>query len=137
MHKLLSVEFLIYAAVDRTSALCGLDRDHRLLVENGLRMRFAEEGRLNKVHIDRFIVREADVFLQIKPGTNVALFNGMMNVIISEGLQDQKYIDERTEGYEALKEMVKDYTPEVVAEICNINAEDLSALLVSVCHKSG
>ena len=44
------------------------------------------------------LCREADVFLQIKPGTNVALFNGMMNVIISEGLQDQKYIDERTEG---------------------------------------
>jgi len=85
------------------------------------------------------LCREADVFLQIKPGTNVALFNGMMNVIISEGLQDQKYIDERTEGYEALKDVVKDYTPEVVAEICGIDAEELkkAARLYAKADKAG
>ena len=85
------------------------------------------------------LCREADVFLQIKPGTNVALFNGMMNVIINEGLQDQKYIDERTEGYEALKEVVKDYTPEVVAEICQIDAEELkkAARLYAKADKAG
>ena len=85
------------------------------------------------------LCREADVFLQIKPGTNVALFNGMMNVIISEGLQDQKYIDERTEGYEALVEVVKDYTPEVVAKICNIDAEELkkAARLYAKADKAG
>ena len=85
------------------------------------------------------LCREADVFLQIKPGTNVALFNGMMNVIISEGLQDQKYIDERTEGYEALKEVVKDYTPEVVAEICQIDVEELkkAARLYAKADKAG
>ena len=85
------------------------------------------------------LCREADVFLQIKPGTNVALFNGMMNVIISEGLQDQKYIDERTEGYEELKAVVKDYTPEVVAEICQIDAEELkkAARLYAKADKAG
>jgi len=85
------------------------------------------------------LCREADVFLQIKPGTNVALFNGMMNVIISEGLQDQKYIDERTEGYAELVEVVKDYTPEVVAEICNIDAEELkkAARLYAKADKAG
>ena len=85
------------------------------------------------------LCREADVFLQIKPGTNVALFNGMMNVIISEGLQDQKYIDERTEGYEQLVEVVKDYTPEVVAEICQIDAEELkkAARMYAKADKAG
>jgi len=85
------------------------------------------------------LCREADVFLQIKPGTNVALFNGMMNVIISEGLQDQKYIDERTEGYEALVEVIKDYTPEVVAEICGIDAEELkkAARMYAKADKAG
>jgi len=85
------------------------------------------------------LCREADVFLQIKPGTNVALFNGMMNVIISEGLQDQKYIDERTEGYAELVEVVKDYTPEVVAEICGIDAEELkkAARLYAKADKAG
>ena len=73
------------------------------------------------------LCREADIFLKIKPGTNVALFDGMMNYIISEGLQDQAYIDARTENYEELVEVVKPYTPEVVAEICGVNAEDIKA----------
>ena len=85
------------------------------------------------------LCREADVFLQIKPGTNVALFNGMMNVIIAEGLQDQQYIDQRTEGYEELKEVVKDYTPELVANICGIDAEELkkAARLYAKAEKAG
>ena len=47
------------------------------------------------------------------------------NVIIDEGLQDEKFIAERTEGYEKIKEIVKDYTPERVAEICHIDADEL------------
>lgn len=65
----------------------------------------------------------ADVYLQIKPGTNVALLNGMMNVIIEEGLQDSEFIAERTENYEELKEVVKDYTPEKVEEITGVSAD--------------
>lgn len=73
------------------------------------------------------LVKDAEIFMQIKPGTNIALLNGMMHVIIKEGLQDQAYIDARTEGYEEMVEMVKDYTPEKVAEICEIKAEDVVA----------
>ena len=71
------------------------------------------------------LAKHADVHLKLKPGTNVAFANGIMNVIISEGLQDDKFIAERTEGYEKIKEIVKDYTPEKVAEICHIDADDL------------
>ncbi len=71
------------------------------------------------------LVEQADVFLQITPGTNVALYNGMMNVIIAEGLQNDEYIKERTENYDELVKVIQDYTPEKVAEICGINAEDL------------
>lgn len=67
----------------------------------------------------------ADVFLQIKPGTNVALLNTMMNVIISENLQDDEYIKERTENYEVLAELVKDYTPEEGAKICGVDKDDI------------
>ncbi len=73
------------------------------------------------------LCRDADIFLQIKPGTNVALLNGLMHVIIAEGLQDQAYVDARTEGFEDLKAMVADYTPEKVAAICGIDPEDLKA----------
>ena len=71
------------------------------------------------------LAKHADIHLKLKPGTNVAFANGIMNVIISEGLQDDKFIAERTEGYEKIKEIVKDYTPERVAQICHIDAEDL------------
>ena len=49
------------------------------------------------------LTRIADIWLQLRPGTNVALLNGMMKVIIDEGLADLRFIEERTEGYEELK----------------------------------
>ena len=69
--------------------------------------------------------KKADIHLKLKPGTNVAFANGMMHIFIEEGLIDKKYIEERTEGFEELAEICKDYTPEKVAEICHIDAEDL------------
>ena len=67
----------------------------------------------------------ADVYLQINPGTSVALSNGMIHVIFAEGLEDKEYIEKHTEGAAELREFVKEYTPERVAEICGIDAEDL------------
>lgn len=71
------------------------------------------------------LAKDADLHLKLKPGTNVAFANGMMNVIIEEGLVDETFIAERTENFEALKEIVKDYTPDKVAEICGIDADKL------------
>jgi len=73
------------------------------------------------------ISRLADLHLRQRPGTDVAWINGMMNVIISEGLQDQTYIEERTEGFEELAQIVQDYTPERVEQIAGIPADDLRA----------
>lgn len=71
------------------------------------------------------LAKDADVFLRIKPGTNVALINGMMNVILEEGLQDKEFIAERTENFEELEKVVKNYTPEKAASICGVKAEDI------------
>jgi formate dehydrogenase major subunit len=71
------------------------------------------------------LVKYADIWLCQKPGTDVAVFNGLMNVIITEGLYDKKYVDERTEGYDALKATVEKYTPEYVEKISGVPAEDL------------
>ena len=73
------------------------------------------------------ISRLADVYLQIRPGTNVAWINGMMNVIIDEGLEDRAFIEERTEGYQELRQIVMGYTPERVEEISGVPADDLRA----------
>src|SRR5690554_4593934 len=81
----------------------------------------------------------SDVFLQLKPGTNIALLNGLMHVIIEKGLQDEAYIRERTENYEELKELVKGYTPERVAEICGLDPEDIikAAEIYGEAEKAG
>ncbi|MBN2284961.1 MAG: formate dehydrogenase subunit alpha [Tissierellales bacterium] len=71
------------------------------------------------------IAHKADIYLPIRPGTNVALFNGMMNVIIEENLQDNQYIESFTENYEELKLMMKAYTPEFVGSICGVEPEQI------------
>jgi formate dehydrogenase major subunit len=65
--------------------------------------------------------------LSNRPGTNAALLHGMAHVVIRDGLVNQQFIDERTEGYEALAELVEAYTPEAVEEITGVPAQDVVA----------
>ncbi len=67
------------------------------------------------------------LWLRQKPGTDVAVLNGLMNVIIAEGLYAKEYVENRTEGFEALKKAVAKYTPEYVEKISGVPAEDLKA----------
>jgi formate dehydrogenase major subunit len=69
--------------------------------------------------------RHAKYMLQFKPDTDVALLNAMLNVIIVEQLYDREYIDAHTEGFENLRQHVKDYTPEAMASVCGIEAETI------------
>ena len=69
--------------------------------------------------------RDADLHLAILPGTDVALANGMLHVLLWEGLCNLDYIRDHTEGFETLKELVREYTPASVAAICGIREEDL------------
>jgi assimilatory nitrate reductase catalytic subunit len=67
----------------------------------------------------------ADLHLAIVPGTDVALFHGMLHVMLWEGLLDMAYINAHTNGFAALKETVREYTPKMVADICGIKQEDI------------
>ncbi|GAB3547587.1 nitrate reductase [Noviherbaspirillum agri] len=69
--------------------------------------------------------RDADLFLPILPGTDVALFNGMLHICLWEDLVDTAFIDAHTEGFADLKRTVRDYTPKYVADTCGISEEDL------------
>ncbi len=71
------------------------------------------------------LVKHATLWLRQRPGTDIAVFNGLMNLIIQENLQDQAYIDERTENFAALREIVAKYTPEYVEQISGVPAADL------------
>jgi formate dehydrogenase alpha subunit len=67
----------------------------------------------------------ADLYIPFKPGTDVAVFNALIHVIIQEGLADEAFIKERTEGFDELKKLVADYPPEKAQEITDVPAEDL------------
>ncbi|MBX9794660.1 MAG: molybdopterin-dependent oxidoreductase, partial [Burkholderiaceae bacterium] len=67
----------------------------------------------------------ADLFLQILPGTDVALFNGMLNLMLWEGLTDGGHIAAHTHGFEALRNRVRDYAPKDVARLCGTAEVDL------------
>ncbi|RBW68357.1 formate dehydrogenase subunit alpha [Bacillus taeanensis] len=69
--------------------------------------------------------RIADVHLDLKPGTDSALANGMMHLIIKEGYVDEAYVSERCNNYEELKDMVKKFTPEYTSEITGIAVEKI------------
>ena len=67
----------------------------------------------------------ANTHLRIKTGTNLALINAMMHVIIAEGLHNTAFIAERTEAFDALKASLQQCTPEWAAAITGIDAEDI------------
>jgi len=69
--------------------------------------------------------KHATHMLQFKPGGDVSMLNAIMHVIVEEKLYDEQYIQGMTEGFEALKEHLKDYTPEAMEKICGIPAETL------------
>jgi formate dehydrogenase alpha subunit len=71
------------------------------------------------------MARLADLYLPFRPGTDVAILNGLMNVIIHEGLEDKEFISTRTEAYEEMKAVVEKYSPERVEEISSIPADRL------------
>jgi len=71
------------------------------------------------------IAEHADVWLRLRSGTDIALINGIMNIILANGWEDQAFIEERTEGFEKVREIVKKYTPEVVSQITGVPVEQL------------
>jgi formate dehydrogenase alpha subunit len=69
----------------------------------------------------------AAVRLPHKPGTDVALLNGLMHVIIRDGIEDKEFIQERTEGFEDMRQLVEGFNPEVVEAITGVSKADLEA----------
>jgi formate dehydrogenase major subunit len=70
----------------------------------------------------------ADHLLKLRPGTDVLLLNSMMHTIIEENLHNRKFIEEHTDGFEAISKTVKNYPPERVAPICGIPPETIKTV---------
>ena len=71
--------------------------------------------------------RQGDLHLQLKPGTDVALANGMLHVLIEDDLIDQKFIDGRTNDWNATREVALRYSPDVASQMCGVPAEKIVA----------
>ncbi|UKJ77989.1 formate dehydrogenase subunit alpha [Azospirillum brasilense] len=69
--------------------------------------------------------RHASHMLQFKPGRDVPMLNAMLNVIISEGLYDERYVAEHTQDFEELRAHIASFTPEAMEAVCGIPAEQL------------
>ncbi|MBR7778942.1 nitrate reductase [Undibacterium rugosum] len=72
--------------------------------------------------------QDADLHLAIKPGTDVALLNGLLHICLWEGWIRQDWIDAHTTGFTELRNSVRSYTPEYTASVCGVKPEDLHQL---------
>lgn len=74
-------------------------------------------------------------FAQIRPGTDVAFYNGVMHVLIREGWIDRDYIAQHTEGFESLRDLVMaDYSPEQSSAICGVPATEIAAIARTIAE---
>ncbi|MEO5859942.1 MAG: nitrate reductase [Pyrinomonadaceae bacterium] len=69
--------------------------------------------------------RQGDLHLQLKPGTDVAVANGILNVIVREGLVDEEFIRTKTNGWDDTRLAVENYTPDVASQISGVPAEKI------------
>ncbi|WP_127793916.1 bifunctional nitrate reductase/sulfite reductase flavoprotein subunit alpha [Agromyces sp. LHK192] len=67
----------------------------------------------------------ADLFLQIRPGTDLALLNGLLHLLVEDGAVDESFIAEHTDGWDAMPAFLADYRPTAVAEVTGLAEDDL------------
>jgi formate dehydrogenase major subunit len=94
-----------------------------MMVKRAVRQNGAKLIVIDPREID--LVKYADIWLRQKNGTDVAVLNGLMHVIVNQNLYAKQYVDERTEGFIALQKVLEKYTPEYVEKISGVPAEDL------------
>jgi assimilatory nitrate reductase catalytic subunit len=71
------------------------------------------------------ITRNADLFLPVRPGTDLALFNAMLHVIVRDGLTNEAYIKANTTGFEGVRDSVKAWTPQRAAQVTGVPAANI------------
>ena len=106
--------------------LCGMRPYESSLRSVASIVKRRQKGPVKLIVIDPIATRaakEADIHLQLRPGTDAALFMGWLNVIINEELYDKNFVKHWTLGFDKLKERVNEYTPTRVADITTVPEE--------------
>ena len=115
-----NARFLFVIGSNTTEAHPVLALRMKKAVRNGATLVVADPRRI-------WLTKIAKRHLQLRPGSDVWLINAMMNVILEEGLQNEEYIREFTDDFEALREVVSRYTPEEAEQVTGVPAEDIRA----------
>ena len=87
-------------------------------LQDGARLIVADPRRIE-------LLKYSDVWLNLRPGSNIALLNGLIHIILKEGWENKVFISKRTEGFEELKEKVQEYPPDRVEKITGVSREKL------------
>jgi len=84
------------------------------------------------------LCKYAALWLRQKPGSDVAVINGLMNIILQENIHAKEFVETRTEGFEEVRKIVGKYTPEYVEKISGVPADQLraAARLYATANKS-
>lgn len=85
------------------------------------------------------LINHAHLWLPLRPGTDITLLNAMMHVILKEGLHDKPFVEERTEGFDAFKKSLKQYTPKFAEKVTGVEAAQIveAARLYATGEKAG
>ncbi len=124
------VIFVIGSNTTETHPIIGLKM--KKAVRRGAELIIADPRKID-------LVRFSQLWLQQRPGTDIALLNAIMHVIVKEGLIDKKFIEERTEGFESFKESLSEYTPEAGERITGVPKKNIikAALLYGNAVRPG
>lgn len=87
-------------------------------VRNGCRLIVADP---RKIELTNF----AEIWMRLRPGTDITLINGLMHIILEKGWEDRDFIEQRTAGFENLRELLREYTPEYVSRVTGVPTEQL------------
>ena len=111
-------DFLLVAGSNTTEAHPVIAMEMKRAVLRGARLAVADPRAI-------WLTEIADWHLQLQPGTDVWLLNALAHVILDEELQDQAWIDQNTEGFDAVRKTVANYSPEKAQEITGVPAETI------------
>jgi formate dehydrogenase alpha subunit len=118
IREISSAKVMLIIGANPTEAHPVIGSKMKQAAQNGCRIIVADPRRIE-------LTRYAALWLRLKPGTDIALINGLMHVILAEGWEDREFIEKRTSGFANLWEMLREYTPEYVSSLTDVPARDV------------
>ena len=116
INELLQTEVILLVGANSTEAHPVTGYRIKQAVKDGAKLIVIDP---RKIELERY----ADLWLRIRPGSDVAMLNGLAHVILRDELWDQNFVQERSEGFEEWRGSVEKYTPEYVAKITGVKPE--------------